>query len=498
MSYAKDLVARMLMDARKANIQAIVGYADQWRPGNYRSDVQDRICYYSGDMRDDVTEALKKHFSNSWARVDSCQANVRLVRFVVDQRASVFSSVGQIYLVDRADNRLAEDDPVAKTFDRVLQDMQIWPTLQDIDGYTTLCQRCLVKPWWDGRQMRISSWTPDQAHVLVDPDAYWDFDRAYGVALEIPSEEGLSGTPRLEVWAILPDDDDRQSTLGITTLHYYTGDDQDSAPVDGESIIYRDPTTGAPFYPLYWMHDDLIPQIYYLDNVDMLEINRAINVMMADMRYGMRYQTHAALIVTRNDMSVPEPATLPIGPDVAVVLPPGAQASFMSPQTNLDLAQKFVELIARLDVQVDAVNPSAVFAESSLPQSGIALKIKSRDLERYLARKRLLYEPQVCELLRRSMIVHDAHASERLDLDARGMQIKIQFGDTSMTDTTELAALYDRLIDIGASSPIEARQAIFGESSQQAESAVDAAKEVNADVARSRVAPSPMGGSRLL
>lgn len=481
---APETVIRQIMEGhRLANIADIKTVANAWKPtmtfGSYDEEIGDRVDYYLGNMQDDMAVEIQRVFKQSHNRMEQDQLNVRFVAWRTKKLSRVFKKPGQVSLIDSAGNKLPPDDPSMVALQDLIDESNWWYNCKDADRFTTLCQRCCVKVWWDERAQRLqfATWTPNQVCIVVNPEEYWSVDAAPAVGFIRPGAAGLA-SETMEVWANLPDGQ---------ALHFVTASTRDVQINAEDRNPFVDPATKAPMYPFVWLQEDAVTLLYHLANRDVLRTNRALNLQTTDAAYGQRFQGHGVLKLTCGEENrAKAPATIPIAPDDVMILPAGWDGEFISPQSMVEQNMNFNQMIMRNEAQVDGLDARALSnTDTQSPESGVALRVKNMDLTEYTEDKKSVYKPQFEELLRRACIVRDYYAPAakklKIGLYERGLKISLAFAPAEdPVDQAETIDNHTKMISLNVSTAVDLRMAIYGETKEAATAAIEENRKYNA------------------
>jgi hypothetical protein len=487
-SNAETIVQSIMRGERIRNIDAIKQAAAKWYPtvenSTYLAEVEARFNYFYGSMQADMSAVLKRIFPQGYDAMKQDQLNVRLIRYLVSKRASVFASKGEAYLTKDGE-ALADDHPSKLAFDAMIDESMFWRMAREIDRGCTLCQRLMAKPWWDtdDEKIQLGTWDPRGVYIMIDPLKYWRVDSAFAVGFSKPGTNGIDGEV-LEVWTRSPD--------GKIAQHYETGVDGDRTfDEDGKGLNPYTWADGSPMYPFVWFREDALTAIYHLTDHDLLATNRALNARMTDMVYGERFRAHPPGFFTRTETSSGKaPDVIKVGPDDVNFLNPGHDFKYVPTLTDTAAQLELVKTISSLEAKIDGIDARALFGEQTGgAESGIALKIREKGLDQYLADKREVYAPQMIDLLTRMTIVNDYWRDDRqIGLESNGLEIGFKFGSTQDIDEESISRTYESLISLNVFTAIDLRSKLTGENMAAAEAAVRKNKDLNKEM---KNAPPP-------
>ena len=426
-----------------ADVRHLLTEAEKWMPPgewyDYTTEMTNRIAYYRRSMQHDMRSRLQSWFTETYKEIEARQFNLPILSDTIRRKAQVFSNPGKLYLVDQQGNRV-ESGPAADRFQDMLDRGQFTTALQDIDGYTQLCARAMMVLQWDPRNERVkpSIWTSNVVRIVPNEFLHWDFDSAYVIMLQIPGSDGVSNTDKR--WMVYAK---RLTDQGWQSRHYIAGS---RARQDETGKVIRDKKSGnmvidwyrrsinsgdilpfrdwahdnEPMYPMYWWQADTDAELFKLDDEDMLTPNRMINSVLTDMMHNIHlnawgeevYHTPAGEGV---DIQAVIPGMRVSGPGHPEELPPGVDKQYIAPDLPLKEVTDILMLLTDLDGRLRGL-PSTVASEIKTAQglSGIALKIRDLPLTRHIKKMQEVYAPQVCETLRRAIIVHDTYATDKI------------------------------------------------------------------------------------
>ena len=431
----------------EADIRSLVIEAEKWMPSgtwyDYIGEMATRIAYYKRSMQADMKKRLQEWFPETYKEIWKQQFNLPILADTIRRKAQVFANPGKFVLLDSAGNRI-EDGRSAELFQRMIDAGQFVTAFQDLDGYTQLCSRSMMVLQWDPRNERVkpSVWTPNVTRIVPHEILHWDMDSAYVIMLQMPGGAGMDTSDKR--WMIYAK---RWTGEEWQSRHYIAGSRTHMEPnAQGEMEPVRDKKTGSkvqdwyriaindgdilpfsdwahdgePMYPMLWFQSDTDAELYKLDDEDMLTVNRHINAVLTDMMHVVHLNAWPEEVYTAPqgegiDIQAVIPGKRVAGPAHPEQLPPGVDKKYISPELPLEETTGVMQLLVDLDARLRGL-PSTVVSEIKQTQglSGIALKIRDLPLTKHIEKMKEVYYPQVCELLRRAIIVHDTYADEKI------------------------------------------------------------------------------------
>lgn len=482
-----------------ANIADIISESAKWRPspGNstytFEDEMNNRLSYYHASMFDDMTDVIKRNFPLTHKEIQNEQLNLPLLRAEIDARAKVFCGTGDLYLADENGERVEGQD--ADNFSRLVEDARVWPCLKQADVYTQLLTRCMVKPWWDTscEHVRISIWPQQQAFIAPNPNRWWDVDAANAVLLQMPGVDGVNSTEyRYEVWGYR--DIEAVDATGKDTVHFITSGDGSDVQVNADDVNpFTDPLTGRPIYPFVWWRVDDTLDLYALGDEDSLTTNRWVNMGLTHLGYSIKMKAYGiwAHVMAENGKEL---GVKTISPSSVVDMPYGSTLQHLS--TNLPISETwevYKDVIAT-NALLRGLPSNAVRAESGSPDSGYALKIKSKALTEHRENLVGVYQPQVVDTLRRTIIVHNTYAPQDKQIDPSLTVVwvpgELDFGN----DATQIGEIYSAEVAANVSTAADWRAERYGEDKAKAEEAVKANMEFNTSLTKQPEEREPVAG----
>ena len=405
---------------RKQNLQELIELSQRWQPspGNddysFHDEMQNRMLYLVGSMQADMQDVLEKQFPQMHDYIRKEQVNLPLVKNEFEQRARVFVNAGQLYLRDSNGDRV--DSP---EFDQFIKDSRLWSSFKQVDRYTQILQRAMFKPWWDRRQnrVRISIWPQHQCFIVPNTENAWfSVDDAFAVLFQLPGVDGLASTyPRYEVWGYRTEA--AADSTGNDTIHFVTDGQMDYKINEDDINPFIDPRTGDPMYPfVWWQADDSSTDLYSLGDEDTLTVNRTLNLGLTHLQYAIKMKSYGVWAHTKAENGT-DLGVQVMFPNTIADLVAGARLENIA--TNLpinDVWNYYKELIGQASL-LRGLPSYAVRADSGGPESGYALKVRSRPLTEHRENMIEIYRPYVIESVFRAAVVHNTYADYQVPLD---------------------------------------------------------------------------------
>jgi hypothetical protein len=412
-----NLVNRALEGERRQQVEDLLKLSAQWQPTptnfTFREEMQNRISYFHGSMQKDMNDELKRRFPQTYKDIWEDQVNLSILRKQTKDKAKVFLSTGQMYLIDEEGNRDNGDDQ--DRFQKLLDASRFYSNCKQCDEYTQLCARALFKPWWDVQQkkIRISIWPQHLVHVVPDPDRWWDVDAAYAVLLELPGYNGLIAmNPRYEVWG--KRDPAAAAVTQQNTVHYTTDGEKDTQ-VNKEDV---NPFTweNKPIYPFVWWQSDETTDLYSIGAEDALTVNRRVNSLLTDMVQAIHYKAWGLWVHTMAEGGS-ELGVKVIAPNKVVDIPYGASLENVAPDLPLRETKEVADMLIKDSCMLEGLASSVLRTEHAAPESGYSLEIRNKPLKEHRENMIEIYRPFVLESAKRTAIVWNTYnPGEKIDL----------------------------------------------------------------------------------
>ncbi len=482
-------VSEAVARARKLDLQSALDIAAQWQPDgafySYREEMASRLDYYYSNMQGDVATQLERKFPQTYADFYKDQVNVPILKWLTTKKAQVFSGGGRVWL-SKGGEAIPEDDPRQLALDDMIFNSNFWAVLQRADAYVEAFDRTACKVWFDEERKCASAsvWPPHSVHIVPDPLQPWNIELAESVLFETSGvavvDGRVVGDSVYEVWSRFADD--RADTHGMTSLHYTTSEHRPHIKwTNDDQIPFIDPRTKDAMYPFVWLNGDGLCELYRMSNSDLLALNRSVNIMLTDIRYGYHFNIHPMSVI-RLAPGAQSPGRLVVGPGDVVEMPDGCELEFVTPDSNSQEATQFVHDIVRMAAQIDGVSAKALFSDDGQPESGVSLEIRDRDIARHNKAKELVYIPQIKSLVYKMAVVNDHYAGEfGMEQILRDPEIEIDlelFGDTGVVDESKQVSDISAKIGMRVMARHEARMELNGESEDEARSAIE---EIDSD-----------------
>lgn len=485
---AKDLIAQLFREERKAHIDAIIAEASRHMPTctyeSYRQHMQTRHRYRLGAMQADMRDVLKRRFPNTWKEIEREQVNLKVFKRENAERAKTFLRTGRFYLVDDAGEEIQDDN-----FNDMLKDCEIMASLTEMDRARRSEERCMFKPWWNESRghVQIDVWPCYLTWIVPHPDPLkrYDVDQALLVAFEHEGLGGPTDTDRLyECWSILPED--MADELGQRTMHFMTSQKGDYQVNSNDVFEYSDPRNGdAPIYPFTWFRHDKSTALYVVGDEDALTANRMLNAGLTDMVQGM----HVMMFGTwahRQSPTDPKPLTMQtMGGGRVIELGSGEDLTDLTPH-NLPIDQylgfwkEYLTAAARIE------NLSASVVEKQEPEaSGVALKIRRigqiEDREEQIA----IIREDVEEAVYRMALVHNAHCLPERRIGLEGVSVRWEAGQPDIpSDEEQSMRIVASRKALNLTTAVHERMLEMGEDYETAKKAVEEMAELNRELAK--------------
>lgn len=354
-----------------------VAEAARWKPPGFDAEMQLRLAYYLDDQIDDLRAELKRRFPETHATMTPVA--LPIVRLLTQEAAKVFLQTTKLEVVEPGQDQPSE--ALAAWWKAAQEQMGLGLRLKRADAYTWLLRTAGLKIGYDEAAGRFCAHVvfPQSVMVVPDPNAPMDLDRAYGVAVAIASEDGISGGKRWEFWSAR-EGEGETALHGILTV---TGGDEDEKPQVTFTPDEGDPMRGPggrAMVPLvlFTAHTDELG-LFTTENKGLVEANRGLNVLVTDIHHIAEQQGFGVLVLT-SSQGEDSPGKIVRAPNTAISLKSGTDAKFINPGAPLaDLVQLADSRLKQTAV-LRGLPAGAVSVEARAVASGVALQIEMRPL----------------------------------------------------------------------------------------------------------------------
>jgi hypothetical protein len=475
----------------KADLARFLGEAEKWKAGGtqvYGDDMRLRLEYYLGRQQRDLQQQLVKVFPET--HKDQVPYYVPLTRFVVQERARVFTESTRLQLVNGEGEPLAPEDDVAKFWADTLDTSGLLLKLRNVDRYTELLRTVFLLPYREAatKARRFRTYFPQDVHVVFDPGDPIDLDRAWGVAFELSTEAGLSAEAekRYLFYCARPEASRMMVLRADGTVERQEGGDGKNpfGLVPAVMFLADDEEVGA-----------------FSDAERMLvDVNRAVNVSKTDQHVIARAQGYGQPYL-RTKLGTPPPQKMVRGPDRVLILPEGAELGMLLGSPLLDAIQVMIEADIKMHATLSSLSPGTVSLEGRAVASGVALQIERQPLTEHRRDRIDLHRPRIRRLWQVFRAVHNLYAQQD-GLPAIPEDVELRWEPGTLETPTDPKVEQEvQLVDLSKdlTTQVEILMRRHGLSRQEAEQRLKENQDVNRKAGAGRGAPPPPtpGGSPL-
>jgi hypothetical protein len=406
---------------------------DKARPSSYASVVQQALRYYRGLAQDDTMWALRRAFPKSADYMTP--VSVPIVKYVINKQATVFSGEPDFHLADATGNPVEDS-----RWDKLITKVELQRHLQQANRMTRLCKRSFVRVTWSPRRgcPRLTTFTPDNVHVLFPPDAT-ELNDALGVLLDLsPAIVNDVHVKRWEFWSA--GENPRNFIIDAQGTISGVPDESGTPQFDNP---YRD-DAGHPIIPIVSFADEDVSVGYWLiPDLSLIAAQQAIDVDQTTMKHVARLQCFGQWVSEvqpgekQPDDWSGEPtqgqyspfgnrsglqglwgrlgqkrqdgdATITMGPDVILDVPAGRKLTHVKQEAQLAEQVLANDRYLKQLLTAQSIPPGEMMGEPARV-SGIALQLERMGLTELRNDQVALYQQPTEELMNVLRLVNDAH-----------------------------------------------------------------------------------------
>lgn len=397
--------------------------------------------YYLGAGKSYTLDAMKPLFKDPTKyRI----VPVNLVRTLVDERAMLYKTPAERFLVGPDGKRIDEGpdvDRVTAMWDQCLMDAR----MKSIERYTLLQRTILVKPTW-----RVGDDYGDAGQMELD---------VIGAHLCDVIQRQDDPT-RMDAFLYSISDVDTVSTnTERTRIGYVYWDAKKNLRFEADGKRRTNPENPGGVNPY-----GLLPAVVFRDwfaedrfwlpgNVELVEQNEAINLVLTDIFHGLRMQTWGYAVAIGENL----PVEIVHGPEqlVRIEIKPGGVGDFkiVKPEHNIEANLKVIDSCFGWIARTFHVNPNDIKLVGTVA-SGFALLIQKMPLlEDRQNRLELFrgYERRLFGCMRRVWNVRNP--SQKISEEVRlGLDFaEVEFPQDPLQELTVL----EKEIELGLVSPVD-------------------------------------------
>lgn len=343
--------------------------ADAWKPEGFDGEMKLRLAYYLEQQLDDTKAELRRRFTETWQAMTP--VTLPIVSHFVNEKAKVFLATSKLELATGEGEPVG--DEIAKWWEKTKERMGLSLRLKRTDAYTTLLRTAGLKIGRIPGRFTAHVVFPQDLRVVMDPEAPMDLDRAYGVALEIASEAGItgSGARRFEFWCAR----EGEEVHGIVEERQVDGETRVSfTPDEGDAIV----SGGRAIVPLvlFTAHTEELG-LFTSAGADLVSVNRSLNVLCTDIQH-IAEQQGFGVMVLEAPAGANAPAKIIRAPNTAISLSDGVKASFIDPNAPIADLVALANTRIKQDAVLRGLSAGSVSIEARAVASGVALQIENR------------------------------------------------------------------------------------------------------------------------
>ena len=399
--------------------------ADKWRESgesrSYREEISRRREYLDGDMESDALALLKREFQKIWPEMRYKMVLWPMVKYIIQKKAQVFRGVGaRFYLKDpKQGEEIDSASTEAQSFNAMMESGMVESQLVEIDRTEELMYACAAKIGWDVDHLDINIYDPDKIHIAVNGERENDPYSAFAVSFERSGYDGITSTPRYEVWGyrdpkIAADTDQDGARIFHPTLHYMSTSEGGRQVNEFDANPFIDRRNGKPMYPFTWFRGHK-RCIYKLGGDDLVRFSRVLNLGMTYLNHNMSWQMAAIPtfeVTPGQNISALDKIKKIImaSPQHAATLPPGVVLKFARPDVVLGPFMDVYQVLVQYYALMNHLSPKSIDVQGGLPQSGIALKIEMDGLNKYREDRIRALRPHVIDFINRCIVVWNYYA----------------------------------------------------------------------------------------
>lgn len=373
-----------------------------------------RLRYY----RDQQSEDLLSMIRQRWSQPEDFRLfQVNLVRKITNKRAMVYK-LAPVRTFEGMDQMVGE---------AIYQAMGANVTLKKANRLTKLLKTTVLQVGWNGRPT-LAVVTPNVLDAVADDP-------------EHPDRIIITHPGAREVDTVYSD-----WTAGGYVRRDYRGNPIVLAG-NPENV---NPYGVLPFVPCFDTSPD--DEFFLAGGDDLIEAQQAVNIALTNLWRAIELQSHGQAWAS----GVPAGDTVDVGPTVAISLPENGKFGFAAPNTPIEEVLKAIEfLIKQTAVANDLA--SNVFELDPKAESGAAKEAENRDLLEARQDDVELWRGYETSLFEVVKAVVNTHTPGTIP---EGATLRVDFGEIteSMSETERLDA-YQRRIDMGVWSPVDAMMA---------------------------------------
>jgi hypothetical protein len=280
-----------------------------------------------------------------------------------------------------------EEGPVSQAFEKLQKDAAYWEVWQKLDRMVHLYNCALLMFGWNSWRNRLEAHvvSPQQVHIVPDPDDPADLSRAWAVLVELASAKGIqqmddpSDRRFLAYWrgdteegrdqwqAVVMNEDGRVELGGLDDAMDFT------APVKDEN--------GNTILPMVWVQKESQHGIVYSHpNVDLINSQDAINETWVDIHVRARSSGYGSYVATSLDVDRARGA-LNIAPGGVTILEEGETLTTLTADSRLKEHAEILQDYLLQQAQRLGLSPSSWSPKDRPNLSGVALKVENLESE---------------------------------------------------------------------------------------------------------------------
>jgi hypothetical protein len=515
--FIKTFFKDLMEDDRALNIDQMVKEANKYKPNDAHGNSYDSVMlardqYRRGDMQPDMLEVLKDRFPNTWEKVKKQQVNLKIYKRQIEDGAGAFIEEGEFYLVDDEGNKAGDEivkevkdaetgetkdesagvhyEKDAQNFADLIKDSRLLQSLQAMDEVRGSQHRCIAKPWWDDHKghLRLNTWPPYLYGIIPSqkPDEKYDVDRAPLVYFVRQGDDGPADQDlNYEVWGIRPED--IAESVGQATIHCILNKKGDHKINEDDANPYTDGEgeNKAPMFPFVMFRDDDSTDLFVIGDGDALTVNRSVNCTLTDLMHGIKAQAFPGFVHKKSANDPEELGVRTIGPGEVLEIANDESLEPIEVNLPIDKVWGVLEKLVEADGRLNGQAASILRQNDTHPASGTSLEIQNRPQTADRKKQIGFIFEDVIELLRRIIIVHNAHCEDGKEISEK-LHPCWKPGDPKPPTDDEADQRKDKEdIALNVASAVDRRMKEFHEDRETAKKAVLANAELKKELAQS-------------
>jgi hypothetical protein len=422
-------------------LQSLVRRPSQYSPTelNQRKRVRQTLDYYEGNQLQWLSDVLSAQFSNPTALKMQLEIS-NVVAYITDNLCRTFKNGIVIK------SSIPTEQPI---WDEMLDCVQFDAFMQEVEKKTFLCKTAFVKVSWLEMEQELSLSIITPEYVEVSPE----IEEPYEIASIIyPIELAVSANPYVN----------NEYPVGL--FAYW--DNETFKVVNERTLAVPQPGNPSRVNPY-----GIVPVAVFRESIpsngkfwafpgeDLINGQDTINVLLTSRNQLVKFQSFSQAVITNPSTDIYGNKQVNVDPSTPIIFTNADKDSpskfeFVSPSARIIEVQEIIDREYIKTIGLYGLSPDD-FVSSKERRSADGIIVSNIKVDEYRKEQKLVYTPQILELLEIMRVVWNTHAPSNKQLTEDTVTVQILDPSLRYISVTEKWLDYGKKMELGLITPVD-------------------------------------------